>query len=69
MEIDGVDHTLPVAEAVGARLDLLDPVVEVFGQAVAGAGHDRVEDAREVIPDRLAQLDHGLEATAGHPAQ
>ena len=45
VEIDGVDHALAVAEAIGPRLDLLNPVVEVLGQAVTGACHDRVEDA------------------------
>jgi RHS repeat-associated protein len=45
VEIDGVDQALAVPEAVGPRLDLLNPVVEVLGQAVAGPGHDGVEDA------------------------
>ena len=56
-------------EAIGPRLNLLDPVVEVFGQAVAGPGHDGVEDAPEMVPDGLPELDHGLKPAAGHPGQ
>ena len=58
MKVDGVAEALPVAIATGASLDRLNARVEAFGAGIGRAGHDRVENASQVLADRWRYAEH-----------
>ena len=62
-------ESLAIAEATGHSLHPLDLRVQALGTRVGHAEDIGVEDADQLVPNRLRHLDHRLDAAALRPVQ
>lgn len=67
MKIDGAAESLLVAKAAASDLDSFDSTVDAFGRAVSNVQDNGIEDAPEMLFDRLGNLFHRIETAADGP--